>query len=154
MRIESPILRGAGALALLLLIGAQFFPAERTNPPVKAEIVAPPEVKALLERSCFDCHSNRTRWPWYAYVAPMSWYVTDHVRHARGELNMTEWPLLDLESQQYLLSSMKGELKAKEMPLKSYLLVHWNARLSDEERLQLILWLDEEVALLSGWGGG
>lgn len=134
---------------LVLLLGAQLVPVERTNPPSKLEILAPADVRALLERSCFDCHSNFTRWPWYSYVAPASWFVIGHVRDARKDLNLTEWPLMDVEAQQFYLGEMKEQIKGGTMPLDSYLLLHWDARLSDAEREMLVGWIDEEVGLLS-----
>lgn len=135
--------------ALALFLALQLVPAERVDAPVQAEIPAPADVRAILEHSCYDCHSNRTRWPWYSRVAPVSWYVSKHVREGRGELNLTEWPLFDADSQRYLLGEMKNQVKQREMPLDSYLLVHRDARLSDEARLRLITWLDEEVLSLS-----
>lgn len=138
-------------MLVVLLLAAQLIPVERSNPPVKLEIGAPAEIKTLLERSCFDCHSNRTRWPWYAYVAPVSWWVVDHVREARGDLNLTEWPGMDFEQQQFYLGEMKKEVKQHKMPLPSYLLMHRDARLSDDERSRLIVWIDREVAHLTGF---
>jgi hypothetical protein len=137
------------AAAAVLLAAAQFVPVERVNPPVKLEILAPPEVKTVLERSCFDCHSNRTRWPWYAYVAPASWFVTHHVEDARGDLNFTEWPAMDFEAQLHDLDEMKEEIEEEEMPLPSYLLVHRSSRLSQQERSMLIAWIEEEMTSLS-----
>jgi len=142
--------RAAGAL-LVLLLAVQLVPVDRSNPPVLVEVAAPPEVRTLLERSCYDCHSNRTRWPWYAFVAPVSWWVVDHVHEARGDLNLTEWPGLDFEQQQFYLGEMKEKVKSQEMPLPSYLLVHWDARLSTDERHRLIEWIDAEVSLLGGF---
>ena len=142
--------RIVGATAILLL-AAQLVPVSRSNPPSKLEIAAPPEIQALLEHSCYDCHSNRTRWPWYAYVAPVSWWVVDHVEEARGDLNLTEWPAMDFEQQQFYLGEMKKEIEQHRMPLPSYLRVHWSARLSDKQRAAIIVWIDEEVDLLSGF---
>ena len=136
---------------MVLFLGAQLVPVDRSNPPVLLELNAPAEVKALLERSCFDCHSNRTRWPWYAYVAPVSWWVVDHVHEARGDLNMTEWPAMDLEQQQFYLGEMKEEVKLGTMPLPSYLWIQHDARLSPEERGRILEWIDDEVALLGGF---
>ena len=136
---------------MVLFLGAQLVPVDRSNPPVLLELNAPAEVKALLERSCFDCHSNRTRWPWYAYVAPVSWWVVDHVHEARGDLNMSEWPAMDLEQQQFYLGEMKEEVKLGNMPLPSYLWIHHDARLSPEERGRILEWIDDEVALLGGF---
>ena len=134
---------------LILLLAAQVIPVERDNPPAKLEIPAPTEVREMLERSCYDCHSNRTQWPWYSRVAPTSWFVASHVRDGQENLNLTEWPLLDVEAQQFFLGEMKEQIKLQKMPLGSYLILHWDARLSDSERALLVNWIDEEVALLS-----
>ena len=140
-----------GALVVLaVLLVLQLVPVDRDNPPAKLQIPAPPEVQAVLERSCYDCHSNQTRWPWYSYVAPASWFVAEHVHDGRGDLNFTEWPLMDTEAQQFYLGEMKKQLEQRNMPLRSYLLLHWQARLSDAERDLLLAWIDEEIDLLSG----
>ncbi len=144
-----PVIWIAIAVAVAVAIGLQFVPVERSNPPETSAILAPPEIRSLLERSCYDCHSNRTDWPWYAYVAPASWFVTDHVEEGRSHVNFTEWPLLDAQTQQYHLAEMKEEIKSRRMPLRSYLWLHWDARLSDEERARLIGWIDEEIAALT-----
>ena len=144
------LLRRSGLALVALLLVVQLVPAGRSNPPEGAEISAPPEIQAILERSCYDCHSNRTEWPWYAYVAPISWWVVHHVDDGRGDLNMTEWPLMDFEEQLHYLDEMKEEVEEGEMPLPSYLWVHRDARLSDEERTALFEWIDGEVASLSG----
>jgi hypothetical protein len=137
-----------GLVALALLLVIQAIPVERDNPPAKVEILAPDEVQAVLQRSCYDCHSNNTRWPWYAYVAPISWFVTGHVHEAREDLNLTEWPLLDTAAQQFFLGEMKKQVEGGTMPLKSYLFLHPEARLSDAERQSVLDWIDEEVRLL------
>lgn len=136
-------------VALLVLAAIQLIPVDRSNPPAKLEIPAPPEVRAVLERSCYDCHSNHTRWPWYSYMAPASWFVIRHVRDAREDLNMTEWPLLDVEGQLFFFGEMKKQIAEKNMPLESYLLLHWGSRLSAAERDLLLAWIDEEISLLS-----
>ena len=145
------ILIRTAVAVLALLLGIQFVPVERSNSVVQAEILAPPEIREILERSCYDCHSNTTRWPWYSRVAPVSWFVAKHVRKGREELNLTEWPLFDDDAQRYLLGEMKSEVKMGEMPLESYLLVHRNAVLDSDTRLELITWLDREVLLLSDY---
>ena len=144
-------LQWVGLVALAAFLAIQLVPVERTNPPVTTEIAAPEGVGELLERSCYDCHSNKTRWPWYSRIAPASWFVTDHVEDGRADLNLTEWPLFDTQAQQFYLGEMKGKVKNREMPLDSYLLLHRDARLNDEERERLILWIDEEVRILSGY---
>lgn len=147
-------LQRTGLAALVLLLAIQVIPVERDNPPVKVEIPAPNEVRDVLQRSCYDCHSNTTLWPWYSYVAPSSWFVIGHVRDAREDLNLTEWPLLDTEAQQFFLGEMRKQIEGGAMPLESYLFLHRNARLSDAERGKVLIWIDEEILLLSGPGLG
>ena len=138
-RIRS-LLRWAGLSLVGILVVIQFFPAERTNPPVVAEIVAPEEVMTILDRACYDCHSNRTRWPWYSRVAPLSWWLVEHVDDGRGDLNFTEWPMLDFETQELAFHDIEEQIAEGEMPLFSYLLLHPGARLSEAEKRTLIDW--------------
>ncbi len=147
-------LQRTGLAALVLLLAIQVIPVERDNPPVRVGIPAPSEVRNVLQRSCYDCHSNTTLWPWYSYVAPISWFVIGHVRDAREDLNLTEWPLLDTAAQQFFLGEMKKQIEGGAMPLKSYLFLHRNARLSDAERGKVLIGIDEEILLLSGPGLG
>jgi hypothetical protein len=133
-------LRWAVAGALLLLLLAQLVPGERTNPPVTSDIDVSDEVRSILRRSCYDCHSHETRWPWYSFVAPMSWYVIDHVDHGRGDLNFSEWPTFDFEAQDLAFEDIREQLEKGEMPLTSYLLLHPSARLSEDDRQLLLRW--------------
>ena len=143
------LLTAIGSVLVAGLLVVQLIPVERSNPPVKLEIPAPAGVSEMLQGSCYDCHSNRTQWPWYSRLAPASWFVAKHVREGRKNLNLTEWPLLDVEKQLFFLGEMKKQIKAKNMPLTSYLLVHWDARLTDDERSELLAWIDDEILLLS-----
>ena len=78
-------LKWAVCFVVLIVVGilSVAFPVDHTNPPVTGEIEAPEEVIAILRRACYDCHSNETKWPWYSYVAPVSWLVSDDVRDGR-----------------------------------------------------------------------
>lgn len=125
---------------MILLGAAQFIPVDRTNPPVTSEVDAPPAVLALLQRACYDCHSNRTRWPWYSHVAPISWFVADHVHDGRADLNFSEWPVFDLEGQALAMEDIRREMTHHGMPLKSYLILHPEARLTDAEYDTLARW--------------
>ena len=133
-------LRWAIPAVLVVLVALQFVPVERTNPAERSRIEAPDSVAAILERACYDCHSNRTRWPWYSYVAPMSWLVARHVENGRADLNFSEWPTFDFEAEEYALRDIREQVEEGKMPLKSYLLLHWDARLSEEDRRILIEW--------------
>ncbi len=93
----------AGLLAVFVAI--QLVPVQRTNPPfdpaiaLERSVALPSNVRAILDRSCKDCHSNETRWPGYGYVAPASWLLVRDVNEGREHLNFSEWGLQDAEAQ-------------------------------------------------------
>ena len=126
------------------LVVAQVVPVERTNPPVEAEIVAEPEVQALLRRACYDCHSHETVWPWYAWVAPVSWLVAHDVNHAREELDFSRFESYAPKKQRKKLEEAAEEVDEGHMPLWYYVLLHPEARLSEAERRWLIDWAGAE----------
>lgn len=132
--------RKLAKIALLATAGValvlQFLPlgAERTNPPVVAEPRwDSPRTRELFFRSCADCHSNETHWPWYSKVAPVSWLVTKDVREGREHFNVSEWnrPQDDAED-------AAEEFGEGEMPPWIYLPTHPRARFSDTERAELV----------------
>jgi len=137
--------RVAYGLAAALVV-AQLVPVSRTNPPVDAEIVVEPDVRALLRRACWDCHSHETVWPWYAWVAPVSWLVAHDVNHAREELDFSRFESYAPKKQRKKLGELGEEVDEGHMPLWYYVLLHPTARLDDEERRRLIDWADAEQA--------
>jgi hypothetical protein len=127
-----------GLLALLLAV--QLVPVERDNPRIEGEVPAPPEVRAILERSCYDCHSRKTRWPWYSYVAPASWLLARDVHEARRHLDFTAWDTYSEKKRAKRLREAWEEVKEGDMPLWFYLPLHPDARLSDADRERLHEW--------------
>lgn len=133
---------------VVVAIGMQFVRPERTNPPIDPakDIVGhpslPANVRAVLERSCFDCHSNRTRWPWYSQVAPASWLVVNDVNEARRHLNFSEWEGYKIGRQLSKLESLMGEVDKGTMPPRTYLLLHGDAALSPAERDLVVGWAE------------
>lgn len=122
-----------GVLATIV-IGAQLVPVDRSNPPVTQELRwDSEETRELVSRACFDCHSNQTVWPWYSYIAPISWRVAGHVDHGRGHLNFSEW---DKPNEDF--DEIKEVMDEGEMPLWDYLLMHSEAKLTPEETQALI----------------
>jgi hypothetical protein len=140
MVISKRHLIGSATVMVVLLAAIQLVPVPRTNPPVTAEVIAPADVKAILRRACFDCHSNETRWPWYSHVAPVSWWLADHVGAGRKDLNFSQWPVLDLEAQSDALRDIVQQIEKDKMPLKSYRLGHPEARLDDRQKAVLLDW--------------
>ena len=130
-------------LALLVLfLLAQFVRPERTNPPVDPakELRAPAEVQAILDRSCNDCHSNRTTWPWYSHVTPANWYLVDHINEGRHELNFSEFRTYSPKEQSKKLGEVCEEVEEGHMPLPEYVRLHREARLSPADKLTLCQW--------------
>lgn len=133
------------ALALVLVVQVVPYGRDHTNPPMVAEPSwNSSSTRALADRACFDCHSNQTRWPWYSHVAPMSWLVQDHVDEGRRKLNFSEWNRGDSEADEAAESVRDGE-----MPPRSYLLLHPEARLTPAEREQLARGLDASLVVSS-----
>jgi hypothetical protein len=132
--------RAAAIILVLALAGIQLIPVRRTNPPVASDVDAPAPVQSILRRACYDCHSNETRWPWYSRVAPVSWLVSSHVQTARGDLNFSEWPLLDFEGQDLARGDIREQVGKGKMPLRSYTWIHRGARLKQEERDAIVEW--------------
>ena len=128
------------AVLLAALIAIQFVPVERTNPPAPAPIKAPPDVAAVLQRSCFDCHSYETKWPWYSHVAPVSWLVTKDVREGRKRLNFSAWESYPPKRLSKLARKIYSEVHEGGMPLSNYLKMHPTARL-----------LPADVSVIEAW---
>ena len=114
------------------LLAIQFIPVKKSNPPVVNEPNwDSPQTRALAERACFDCHSNQTKWPWYANIAPVSWAISHEVQEGRQKINYSDWkPKKEDESVEVIL---KGK-----MPPTKYLLFHPEARLTQTETDALI----------------
>lgn len=140
----------AGLFAVIQLIR----PA-RTNPPVdesrtiESHTQLTPEAAAILNRSCNDCHSNQTRWPWYTNVAPVSWFVINHVNDGRRQMNFSDWAQYDRSEQENYLKKICREVKSGDMPIHSYLWLHGDAKLSGEDVKFLCDWANNESQRLS-----
>ncbi len=133
------VLRYAVVVALVLLVAIQFIQPDRTNPvssPDKsfAAVAKPnPEVAAIIERSCRDCHTNDTVWPWYSRVAPVSWLVASDVKDGRAHVNFSEWSYYSPDMSRLRLKEVCNEAKAGEMPIWFYTLMHPRTKLSQED---------------------
>lgn len=134
----------------------QFFRPDMTNPPVngaetlESTAVVPENVRAVLKRSCSDCHSNETVYPWYAQVQPAGWFLKDHIDEGRRELNFSVWNTYDARRQRRKLDEICEQVNGKLMPLPSYLWIHRSAKLSDEEAKSLCDWATTEKTRLEG----
>jgi hypothetical protein len=128
------------SIVLPVFVLIQFVPVEQTNPAIESEIPASPEVRSVLRRACYDCHSNETSWPWYSHIAPVSWLVAHDVHEGREKLNFSTWNALSERKQAKALHEVLEEVEEGEMPPWFYLLPHPEARLSDQDRSALSQW--------------
>ena len=130
-------------LALVaLLVAIQLVPIHRDNPAVTSPIKPPKDVESLLRRSCFDCHSHETVWPWYSHVAPMSWLVAHDVHEGRRHLDFSTWADYPIELKRKKLAGISELVQEREMPLWYYLPMHHDAQLSDDDVSALAMWAD------------
>ena len=139
--LKRAVLIGLAALAV-----AQFIQPSKDNPPIdpaRSIDAAPfhqPEVAAIFERACNDCHSHKTVWPWYGKVAPISWYLSYDVKKGRSELNFSEWSAYTPQQSQKLLREICEEVSEGKMPGKAYTLAHPSSALTDADIQTLCAW--------------
>jgi len=144
------VIVGAGCFVI-----AQFFGPAKTNPAIdpsqtiETRMQVPAPVNAIFDRSCNDCHSNKSRWPWYSNVAPVSWFVINHVNEARQNLNFSEWGRYTKSDADGLLKRICREVKSGGMPLSSYTPLHPGSTPSAEDVKTLCDWTDAERARLA-----
>jgi hypothetical protein len=145
------IIKFALIILVIALVVIQFFRPDRVSTQdindndITKKMQVPDNVQQILKRSCFDCHSNHTVWPWYSNIAPMSWLVAQDVRKGRAKMNFSEWGKISPSKQEERLESICDEIKEDEMPLKNYLLIHGDAKLSQQEKDVLCKWAETEL---------
>ncbi len=127
-----------------MFIGIQFIPAERNQsvlvPQTDFMLVhnVPDNIRTKLQVSCYDCHSNNTQYPWYNKVQPIAWFLEDHIKEGKAELNFNEWDSLSSRRKKSKLRSIIKQIESGEMPLDSYTLIHKDATFSKEETNEII----------------
>ena len=125
-----------GLLVVFILI--QFYRPEKNDSKnelnaMSTVIEIPLEVSKIIQTSCADCHSNSTNYPWYSEIAPASWFLAQHVNEGKEHLNFSEWTTYNKDQQSHVLKDIKEVLNEHEMPLKSYLWIHKDAKLSENQ---------------------
>jgi heme-binding protein len=137
-----------------LLVAMQFFRPEKnigatdTSIDITHSVAVSPEVKNILEKSCYDCHSNHTEYPWYATIQPIAGWLSHHVDEGKGELNFSNFDTYKLRRKKHKLKEIMEQVKEGEMPMSSYLIIHKNAVLSEEQKNILIKWAKESILIL------
>lgn len=134
-------------ILLLAFIVIQFFrPAKNkaegiSNNDISKIYAVPADVQSILKTSCYDCHSNNTVYPWYAEIQPAAWWLADHVKEGKKELNFSEFASYRIGRQYKKLEEINEQVKEEEMPLESYTLIHGDAKLNEQQKLSLANWV-------------
>lgn len=140
------ILKKILLLLLIAFVIAQFFGPEKNEgdlasvEPFLTETNPPEDVKLILKSACFDCHSNHTRYPWYSNITPVNYWLADHVRHGKGDFNVSEWEGASLKKRDHKFEELIEMVEAKEMPLPSFTWVHLEAKLTDDQIASVVAW--------------
>jgi hypothetical protein len=140
------ILKRTSQTLLLALVIIQFIhpnknKAEGPQPNyIGNTFTTPADVKTILAKACNDCHSNNTRYPWYAHIQPIAWWLADHIKDGKKELNFSEFASYNQRRQYRKMEEVVDEVKEGGMPLRSYKRIHKDARLTDDEKNKLIGW--------------
>ena len=140
------IIAGIFLVALVLI---QFIPVDYnqndTVPQTDFMVVhkVPEAIQKKIQVSCYDCHSNNTQYPWYNRVQPVAWFLEDHIKEGKAELNFNQWDSLSSRRKASKLRSIIKQIESGEMPLDSYTLIHRDAKFSKEETEEIINWVTQ-----------
>lgn len=138
----------------VVFILIQFFQIDKTNPPVNKGMDfltiknTPETLAAQIRSSCYDCHSNETKYPWYSYIQPFGWFLKNHIEEGRKELNFSTFATYEPKRQAHKLDEASEMVEHSEMPLESYLLIHGEAKLTDDQKTEMINYfrkIEEEI---------
>lgn len=135
---------GLGLLASLVVI--QFIRPEKNQLPITSDqqlssrYPIPDSVNRILQKACMDCHSNNSRYPWYASIQPIAWWLDEHIRDGKKHLNFDEYTHRSLRYQYHKMEETIEMVKEEEMPLPSYTWTHTEARLTKTERIAITQW--------------
>ena len=133
-------------LLLLIFIVAQFFGPEKNDGDLASisdfikETNPPENVHLILKTSCFDCHSNKTKYPWYNKITPVNYWLADHVKHGKKHLNFSEWGKYSLKKKEHKMDELHEEVEKKNMPLDSYTWTHSEANLTKQQIEAVVSW--------------
>jgi hypothetical protein len=118
--------------------------SDRAGAPVLLGADAPLAVTDVFAHACVNCHSEKTTWPWYSHVAPVSWLIEGDVKHAREHLNLSRWDGLEAADQRMLLTAIATVIENHEMPPHKYVVLHPEAKLSADDSIRVIEWARAE----------
>ena len=130
-----------GALIIIQFIRPEKNISESVGPyDISAKYLVPDDVQNILKISCYDCHSNNTRYPWYWQIQPVTWFMNGHIKDAKKGLNFSTFTSYKIRRQYKLFDNIDKEVKSGDMPLTSYTLIHRDAILNDTEKVAIAKW--------------
>lgn len=148
-------LKIAVVVLFAVFIAIQFVRPDLTNPPIiqtetiESAVEIPKDAAAIFERSCSDCHTNKTNYPWYGKVSPFNWFLARHIEEGRRELNFSVWNTYEKRRKKRKLDRICEQITDGEMPLPSYLWIHRAAKLSEKDVKVLCDWTESEKAKIA-----
>ena len=159
MTTRTRLLRRVSLGCLALLLGAQFIRSPMDNRGVAegpqslaAKLTPPAPVLQYLREACYDCHSDHSRYPWYAYVQPVGWVVARHIQQGKRAINLSTFGTLGTTSQISRLEWMLDDINEGEMPDWSYRLMHPNSKLTPTQLAEITDWMQKTVAAIDTKG--
>ena len=133
-------------LIIVVLVVIQFFQPEKNNgelstvQPFVTETNPPEKVHKILKSACFDCHSNATNYPWYSNITPVNFWMADHVKEGKDELNFSEWKNYSLKRKEHKMEEVWEEVAQLKMPIDSYTWTHFDAKLTENQIKEVVDW--------------
>ena len=147
--MKKSILKKATIMVIVLLVVIQFFKTkENISTQVSENAITqhydvPENIQNILKTSCYDCHSNNTNYPWYNKIQPVNWWLSDHVNEGKEELNFDEFNTYSTKKKLHKLDEVIETIRDNEKPLKSYTLIHGDAKLSGSDKQELEAWVKD-----------
>lgn len=138
---------------IFIFLSFQLIQIDKENPSVDKKIdynrvtYASPEIQKILKKACYDCHSNEVNYPWYSSIAPISWFIKEHVNQGKEYVNFSEYGKYNHYQKEHINSSLYRVIENKTMPLNSYLWMHKEANLSEEEYVLLLNWFQTQCSI-------
>ena len=142
------ILKAFFLVIMVVLVGIQFIPTKLNQSSEVLEsdfmnvYIVPKKLEIIIKTSCYDCHSNNTKYPWYNKVQPMSWFLENHIAEGKAELNFSEYGDYSKRRKRNKLRSIASQVKDGNMPLASYTIIHNNTKLSEKEKIEIEEWIN------------
>ncbi|MGI9546683.1 MAG: heme-binding domain-containing protein [Flavobacteriaceae bacterium] len=143
------IIKKIALILLIALLGIQFIRPDKNlsddpyTPVFREETNPPDEVMLILKSSCYDCHSDHTKYPWYNNIAPVSFWIAHHIKDGKKELNFSQWETYDRKKKDHKLEEVVETIESEEMPFKEYTWTHKEARLTADQRQAIIQWAEK-----------